>query len=78
MCSCAEPSAIDRTVADKKAVSGESDTACPGLAAKKYPVSDMIAMPGRFPSPVLSGSGSKGFSQRNRTPSVTSSYGFRV
>lgn len=34
--------------------------------------------PDRFPSPVLSGSGSKGFSQRNRTPSVGLLYGFQV
>jgi hypothetical protein len=31
-------------------------------------------LPGRFPSPVLPGSGSKGFSQRNRTPSEVISY----
>jgi hypothetical protein len=33
-----------------------------------------IAFTSRFPSPVLPGSGSKGFSQRNRTPSEVISY----
>ncbi len=33
---------------------------------------------GRFPSPELPGSGSKGFSQLNRTPSVGASYALRV